>query len=49
MKNNGWKSYLCLEIMQKMNRFALFNFKTPLGTPALRAPSAPPSSLCVCS
>jgi len=27
MKNNGWKSYLCLEIMEKMNRFALLNFK----------------------
>jgi len=27
MKNNGWKSYLCLEIVEKMNRFALLNFK----------------------
>ena len=27
MKNNGWKSCLCLEIMVKMNRFALLNFK----------------------
>ena len=72
MKNDGWKSYLRLEIMEKMNRFALLNFKIfwgqywggatlpfprphPLGTPALRAfmprsgPSAPPSSLSVCS
>ena len=46
MKNNGWKSYICLEIVEKMNRFALLNFtiflgqcpQTPsLGTPALRA------------
>ena len=28
MKNNGWKSYLCLEIVEKMNRFALLNFNT---------------------
>jgi len=27
MKNNGWKSYLCLEIVEKMNIFALLNFK----------------------
>jgi len=27
MKNNGWKSYLCLEIFEKMNRLALLNFK----------------------
>jgi len=27
MKNNGWKSYLCLEIVEKMNRLALLNFK----------------------
>ena len=27
MKNNGWKSYLWLEIAEKMNRFALLNFK----------------------
>ena len=27
MKNNGWKSYLCPEIVEKMNRFALLNFK----------------------
>jgi len=26
MKNNGWKSYLCLEIVEKMKRFALLNF-----------------------
>jgi len=26
MKNNGWKSYLCLEIVEKRNRFALLNF-----------------------
>ena len=77
MKNNGWKSYLCLEIVENTNRFALLNFKifwgqcpqTPIlgrgyGAPpqippasALRrfasvprsGPSAPPSSLSVCS
>ena len=27
MKNNGLKSYLCLEIVEKMNRFPLLNFK----------------------
>jgi len=27
MKNDGWKSYLRLEIMEKINRFALLNFK----------------------
>ena len=27
MKNNGWQSYLCLDIVEKMNRFALLNFK----------------------
>jgi len=27
MKNDGWKSYLCLEIVEKTNRFALLNFK----------------------
>ena len=63
MKNNGWKSYLCLEIVEKNECTVKFqNFlgamppdPTPFGTPALRAsvprlgPSAPPSSLSVCS
>jgi len=31
MKNNGWKSYLCLEIVEKMNRFTLLNFIFCLG------------------
>jgi len=32
MKNNEWKSYLCLEIVgKKMNRFALLKFKIFLG------------------
>jgi len=72
MKNNGWKSYLCLEIVEKNEQIALLNFKifwgnaprppycggatAPLPRPnpprhsAPRSgPSAPPSSLCVCS
>jgi len=49
MKNNGWKSYLCLEIVEKMNRFALSNFKIFWGqcpqTPILgRGYSAPPQT-----
>jgi len=27
MKNNGWESYRCLKIVEKMNRFALLNYK----------------------
>ena len=47
MKNNGWKSYLCLEIVEKVNRFALLNFKILWGhcpqIPILgRGYSAPP-------
>jgi len=60
MKNNEWKSYLCLEIVEKMNRFAVLNFKIPpywatgegLWRPsplARSGPLAPPSSLSVCS
>ena len=49
MKNNGWKSYLCLEIVEKMNRFALLNFKIFWGnapeTPILgRGYGAPPQT-----
>ena len=52
-EKNGWKSYLCLEIMEKMNRFALLNFKIFWGqspqTPILARgngapPHTPPSS-----
>jgi len=47
MKNNGWESYLCLEIVEKMNRFALLNFKIFLGqcpeTPIL-GNGAPPQT-----
>ena len=35
MKNNGWKSYLCLEIVEEMNRFALLNFKIFWGQPPI--------------
>ena len=31
MKNNGWKSYLCLEIVEKMNRFCTAKFQNFLG------------------
>jgi len=60
MKNNGWKSYICLEIVEKMNRFALLNFTIFLGqcpqTPILgRGYGAPPQTpslgtpaLCAC-
>ena len=42
MKNNGWKSYLWLEIVEKINRFALLNFKI---FPILgRGYSAPPQT-----
>ena len=49
MKNNGWKSYLCLEIVEEMNRFALLNFKIFSGQcpqppyPQLRRPSPDPT------
>jgi len=55
MKNNGWKSYLCLEIVEKNEQIALLNFKIFWGqcsqTPILRrgygAPpqTQPPSAL----
>ena len=36
MKNNGWKSYLCLEIVEKNEQICTED-PTTLGTPALRA------------
>jgi len=47
MKNNGWKSYLCLEIMEKNEQICTVKFQNFLGamtqTPILgRGYGAPP-------
>jgi len=48
MKYNGWNSYLCLEIVEQMNKFALLNFKIlffpdPHTGKGLRRPSPDPT------